>query len=92
MGLYSKDLWLSMAWYAPLFVTSTMVLWLRALKLCSPALLSVGMNCNFMVRKCVVEREGGDLVVVAAATTTTTTDAPRCSCSLSLSLLLTKPH
>lgn len=50
MGLYSWELWASMLWYAPLFVTSTMVLWLRALKLCSPALLSVGMNSNFVVR------------------------------------------
>ena len=49
MGLYSWELWRSMLWYAPLFVTSTMVLWLRALKLCSPALLSVGMNFNYLV-------------------------------------------
>lgn len=50
MGLYSWPLWRSMLWYAPLFVTSTMVLWLRALKLCSPAVLSIGMNSNFVVR------------------------------------------
>lgn len=50
MDLYSWPLWRSMLWYAPLFVTSTMVLWLRALKLCSPAVLSIGMNSNFVVR------------------------------------------
>jgi hypothetical protein len=49
MGLYSWELWRSMLWYSPLFVTSNMVLWLRALKLCSPAFLSVGMNLNYFV-------------------------------------------
>lgn len=50
MALYSWPLWRAMLWYAPFFVTSTMVLWLRALKLCSPAVLSIGMNSNFVVR------------------------------------------
>ncbi len=55
MDLYSWALWRDMLWYAPLFVTSTMVLWLRALKLCSPAALSVGMNLNYFVRTYTVE-------------------------------------
>ncbi len=48
-GMYPRHLWATMLWYAPLFVTATQVLWLRALKLCSPAVLSIGMNANFVV-------------------------------------------
>jgi len=46
---YPPSLLRTMLWYAPLFVTSTQVLWLRALKLCSPSVLSIGMNANFVV-------------------------------------------
>lgn len=46
---YPPALLRTMLWYAPLFVTSTQVLWLRALKLCSPSVLSIGMNANFVV-------------------------------------------
>lgn len=35
--------------YGPLFVTSLNILWLRALVQCSPTVLSLGMNCNFIV-------------------------------------------
>ena len=46
---YPPALLRTMLWYAPLFVTSTQVLWLRALKLCSPSVLFIGMNANFVV-------------------------------------------
>lgn len=46
---YPSSLLRTMLWYAPLFVTSTQILWLRALKLCPPSVLSIGMNANFIV-------------------------------------------
>jgi len=48
-SLYPSSLLRTMLWYAPLFVTSTQVLWLRAVKFCSPSVLSIGMNANFVV-------------------------------------------